>query len=168
MAFSPDGKTLASTSNDTTVRLWDGATGESRATLKGHEEQVYAVAFSPDGKTLASAGGNPFEVGDLLNPLRPGELRLWDAATGEPRATLKGHESTVYAVAFSPDGKTLASAGVDPLNPGRPGVLRLWDAATGEPRATLKGHAGAVHAVAFSPDGKTLASASTDTTMRLW
>ena len=85
----------------------------ARATLKGHEDAVEAVAFSPDGKTLASAGGSP------SNPRKPGELRLWDAATGEARATLKGHEDTVNAVAFSPDGKTLASAGDD-------WTVRLW------------------------------------------
>ena len=158
---------------------------------RGTRAAVYAVAFSPDGKTLASAGGDrdgaavgrgdrrdPRHpqgargrgVGGGLQPRRqdprlrgrgPKTVRLWDAATGETRATLKGHEGWVCAVAFSPDGKTLASAGGDK-------TVRLWDAATGEARATLKGHEGSVSAVAFSPDGKTLASAGEDRTVRLW
>ena len=149
VAFSPNGKTLASAGEGRAVRLWDPATGEARATLTGHEGAVSAVAFSPDGKTLASVGGDPW------NWDKPGELRLWDAATGATRAALKGHKGVVSAVAFSPDGKTLASAGRDK-------TVRLWDAATGATRATLTGHEDWVWAVAFSPDGRTLASAGGD------
>jgi WD40 repeat protein len=106
VAFSHDGKTLASAADDRMVRLWDGATGAARASIKGHEKWVFAVAFSSDGTTLASAGDD-------------GTVRLWDAATGEPFAILKGHECSLYALAFSPDGRTLASAGDD-------GTVRLW------------------------------------------
>ena len=84
--------------------------------LRGHEGYAWSVAFSPDGKTLASAGGS-FD--------KPGELKLWDTATGAARATLAGHEGYVHSVAFSPDGKTLASGGYD-------GTVRLWDATIGE------------------------------------
>jgi WD40 repeat protein len=147
VAFSPDGLTLASASNDETIRLWDAATGQPTATLKGHTDWVRAVAFSPDGRTLATASNDE-------------TVRLWDATSGQPTATLKGHTGDVNSVAFSPDGLTLASASND--------TVRLWDAATGQPTATLKGHTDWVRAVAFSPDGRTLATASNDETVRLW
>jgi WD40 repeat protein len=148
VAFSPDGKTVASGSYDKTVRLWDAATGEERQKLEGHDEIVTAVAFSPDGKTVATGSDNK-------------TVRLWDAATGEERQKLEGHDSHVTAVAFSPDGKTVASGSYDQ-------TVRLWDAATCEERQKLEGHDEIVTAVAFSPDGKTVASGSYDKTVRLW
>ncbi|MDZ8069996.1 MAG: caspase family protein, partial [Nostoc sp. DedQUE08] len=148
VAFSPDGKTIASASADKTVKLWDAATGKSITTLKGHSDAVYSVAFSPDGKTIASASADK-------------TVKLWDAATGKSITTLKGHTSGVNSVAFSPDGKTIASASDDK-------TVKLWDAATGKSITTLKGHSDAVYSVAFSPDGKTIASASDDKTVKLW
>ncbi|MFB7474461.1 trypsin-like peptidase domain-containing protein [Kitasatospora sp. NPDC056184] len=148
VAFSPDGKTLATAGDDESVSLWDVATGKALTSLAGHTDAVFSVAFSPDGKTLASASFDQ-------------TVRLWDVATGKERAMLNGHAGVVFSVAFSPDGKTLASAGGDKS-------VRLWDAATGAALAQLTGHDGSVFSVAFSPDGKTLASGGDDTTVRLW
>lgn len=149
VAFSPDGKTLASTYMDGTARLWDVATGTIARTLTGETGGgVGSVAFSPDGKTLAGGSGAK-------------DAQLWDPATGTTLATLAGHTAPVMTVAFSPDGRILASAGDDH-------TIRLWDVAARKTVATLTGHSDSVHSVAFSPNGKTLASGSADHTVRLW
>ena len=140
VAFSRDGKMLASGSKDATIKLWDVTTGKEQATLKGHMDWVTSVAFSPNSKTLASGS-------------RDRTIKLWNVATGKEQASLKGHTNVVFSVAFSPDGKTLASASWDK-------TVKLWDVATAKERATLKGHTRLVYSVAFSPDGKTLASGS--------
>jgi RNA polymerase sigma factor (sigma-70 family) len=147
VAFSPDGKTLASGSYQT-IKLWDVTTGKEKATLKGHTHNVFSVAYSPDGKTLASASEDQ-------------TIKLWDMATAKEKATLKGHTGTGWSVAFSPDGKTLASGSMDK-------TIKLWDVKTAKEKATLKGHTDTVRTVAFSPNGKTLASGSDDLTIKLW
>ncbi|WP_438493858.1 nSTAND1 domain-containing NTPase [Streptomyces asiaticus] len=148
VAFSPDGYTLATGSDDGTVWLWDPATGRTRRALTGHNGAVRAVAFNPDGHTLATGSDD-------------GTVRLWDPATGRTRRALTGHNGAVRAVAFNPDGHTLATSSADR-------TVRLWDPATGRTRRALTGHNGAVRAVAFSPDGHTLATSSADRTVRLW
>jgi hypothetical protein len=144
VAFSPDGKTLA-----VGLQLWDLSTGKAKPPLKGLDPnergRANAVAFSPDGKTLAVGGGNVSTVG------RPGLgwVRLWEVATGRLRFSVKGQEFSdqdpesggpemVQSVAFSPDGKTLATASVY-------GSILLWDLRSGRRTATLQ---------AFDPDSK--------------
>jgi WD40 repeat protein len=167
VAFSPDGRILASGSYDKTIKLWDVATGTELRTLSGHTSGVESVAFSPDGKVLASGTcgkWEPYYYGGYL--CDQGEIKLWDVAKGTEIRTLSGHTRTsfsakVNSVAFSPDGKILASGSDDD-------TIKLWDVATGREIRTLSGHTWYVESVAFSPDGRILASGSWDETVKLW
>ena len=146
--YSPDGKTLVS-AGDTTVKLWDVATGKLLRTLQGHTGEVYSVTYSPDGKALASGSADS-------------TVKLWDVATGKLLRTLQGHTDGVSSVSYSPDGKTLVSAGLFDS------TVTLWDVATGKLQRTLQGHTDGIKSTSYSPDGKTLASGSGDNTVKLW
>ncbi len=148
LGWSPDGASVASGSDDRTVRVWDAATGRARHVLEGHCDRVLSVAWSPDGARLVSGSSDK-------------TLRVWDAATGQSRHALKGHSDWVFSVAWSPDGASIASGSSDK-------TVRVWDGGTGRVRYTLEGHSNRVHSVAWSPDGASLASGSHDANVRVW
>jgi WD40 repeat protein len=180
LAYSPDGKTLASGSYRE-VKLWDVETGKLKATLEG-EGYFCSLAYSPDGETLVGTGPMAFKLWDVKTgkertttfkewwgeysatfpnprslparlPSRESEVKFQqEVKTRKVQATLKGHRDSVADVAFSPDGKTLASGSYDK-------TIKLWNVATGKELATLIEDWDPVHCVAFSPDGKTLAAA---------
>jgi WD40 repeat protein/tRNA A-37 threonylcarbamoyl transferase component Bud32/Tfp pilus assembly protein PilF len=187
IAFSADGKMLATASWDRTVRLKNVATGEELHTFKGHTSYVSSVAFSPDGEYLAtgswdgtvkiwytrarldqttSAGG---EVGGycvsfspdghLLATSQSDSVTVWDLMSAELPVSLPGHGQTLAA--FSPDGRTLATTGMSR-------VVKLYDVASWQELRTLEGHSGAVWALAYSSDGTRLATGSQDATAKLW
>jgi WD40 repeat protein len=147
IAFSPDGKRLATASADHTAKLWDALNGRELLTLHGHTGDVRGIAFSPDGKRLATASADH-------------TAKLWDAFSGRELLTLSGHADVVIGVAFSPDGKRLATTGG--------GIAKLWDPISGQELLILRGHLGTVIGVAFSPDGKLLATTSMDRTAKVW
>jgi RNA polymerase sigma factor (sigma-70 family) len=149
VAFAPDGKVLASGGRGGTILLWDAATGKEIRQLEGAEERVKSLAFSPDGKMLASAGLRESFGEGAASDL---PVRLWDVATGRELRRLRGHEGVyVTAVAFSPDGRRLASAGWDR-------TIRLWGVVSGKELYRFQDNRVPVNALAFSRDGRSLAS----------
>jgi WD40 repeat protein len=148
LAFSPDGKMLASASREESIRVWDPVKGEVVRELPFPNCQ--SLAFAPDGKMLASAG---YVTG--------ADIRLWNPTTGDELPPIKNSGLGLTSLAFSPDGKTLAAAG-------GARAIRLWDVKSREEPPEFAGHWNPVTSVVFSRDGKTLASRSSDTTVRLW
>lgn len=150
IAFSPDGRLLASTINrNSAVKLWDVVSGQEQKTLFAPVDFISSVTFSPDGKILASAG----QYEDRT-------VKLWDVSTGQVLQSLP-HASATLTVEFSPDGKTLASGG------SKEGNIKLWDVVTGRKLKTLSGYSDWITYVASSLDGKTVASAGSRV-IRLW
>jgi WD40 repeat protein/serine/threonine protein kinase len=150
VAFSADGGRLATWGDGAAATVWDAGRLRPEARFPGDEPPVIQSLFAPDGKSL------------FLIFKKDDRIRSWHfAKRPDPVLPLDAHDAEVWAVAFLPDGRTLASAGDDHL-------IKLWDGRDGTPKATLRGHESLVTALAVSPDGRTLASASFDETVRLW
>jgi WD40 repeat protein len=152
IAFSPDGKRIASASWDKTIKVWDSVTGQEAFTLSGHTDAVYSVAFSPDRKHLASGSNDR-------------TLRIWNITTGKQVRVIGGLAGTVQGVAFSPRGDLVASAsGVFR----KFGEVKVFDVATGQEVLSLPGHTDLAAAVVFTPDGKHIVTSGFDRTVRVW
>ena len=120
VCYSPDGKYIASGSDDKTVKIWEVETGRELRTLRGHSYDVNSVCYSPDGKYIASGSDDK-------------TIKIWEAETGRELRTLNGYADQVYSVCYSPDGKYVASGSKD-------NTIKLWDMARGECIKTLEGH----------------------------
>jgi WD40 repeat protein/serine/threonine protein kinase len=165
VAFSPTDAVVATGGEGGATRLWELPSGKLRTTCKARTGNVDCLAFAPDGRTLAAAGSG-----------HRCRVDLWDPATGDAKGELADPDSApppgqppptgeqgfhIAAVAFSPDGATVAAACSD-------GVIRLWDVTSGKLFLTFSGHAGGVRRLAFAPDGRTLASLGDDHAVKLW
>jgi WD40 repeat protein/transcriptional regulator with XRE-family HTH domain len=148
IAFSPDGKFLATGDMNAEIRLYQVADWKQLFTCKGHTDWVISIAFSPDSRILASGSDDQ-------------TIKLWNITTGECIKILQGHEKGIWSLAFNSNGQTLVSGSDDK-------AIKIWDVSTGECLKTLQGHNNMVRAVIFSPDDQMLVSGSVDKTLKLW
>jgi WD40 repeat protein/uncharacterized caspase-like protein len=169
-AFNNDSSLMAYTSEVRSIKIHEMASGRTRLTLAPERGmKVDALSWSPDGRTIASSvvefrgSVDTNDVATLASysGLYKYSIRLWDAASGRELQALAGHTANIRAMAFSPDGKLLASGGDD-------AAIKLWETATGRELMTLGGHSLAVRTLAFSPDGKLLVSGGDDGSAKLW
>ncbi len=148
VAWSPDGKHLASASYDKSARIWDSTNGYREIIYRGHVDRVHAVAWSPDGQRVASASSDR-------------TVQIWDAVTGRSLFTYHGHGLPVMALAWAPDGTRIASGGDDK-------TVQVWDVDNGTLIYTHRGHTGRVQTIAWAPDGTRIASGGDDKTVQVW
>ena len=190
VAFSPDGSTLASGSEDNAIRFWDVNTGTHLHIIRG-SITVPSLAYSPDGNRIISGShssvrlwnankgvgayiknvGNQFDLvtsvayspdGNIIaSGSEDNTIRFWDARTGSYPHVLRGHTDNVTSVAFSPDSNRIISGSLDQ-------TVRLWNIKTRKLIRTLEGHTDGVNSISFSPDGSIIVSGSLDNTIRLW
>ncbi|MCP4257807.1 MAG: WD40 repeat domain-containing protein, partial [Planctomycetes bacterium] len=190
VAYSPDGKLIATGSDDKTVRIWNAATGDLLQELLGHSNDVCRIAFSPDGNRIVSGSMDgtariwDVKAGKELHQLKDGSkdriwgvawsldgshvatghsrnIRIWNTETGSSPAQLVGHSDSVWDVVFSPDGSRLLSVSSDR-------TARIWDVNTGTMQLQFNEHDNAVYGASWSSDGKLVATGSADNTVRIW
>jgi WD40 repeat protein len=189
VGWSPDGYTVVSGSNDSTIKLWSTVTGSIINTFSRQNNAVFCVEWKPDGTQIASAidtkvkiwdassgslltsfGGNNAIVSSVswnqdgssvVSGSYNGKINVYNSASGSIIYTLTGHSGVVYSVRFSPDGSKIVSGSSD-------NTIKIWDALTGSLIRTITGHTGYINCVGWSPDGLKVVSGSSDSTVRVW